>query len=104
MAYCFAAREKNGIAQPAAVLAANLNAGRPCPPEYRPPAVCGRCGYSEDYCECPDEAERDFPQEFLEQALALPGQALSIRRRYTLTPHSRWGVCESCHALPCKCE
>jgi len=104
MAYCFAGREKNGIAQPAAVLAANLNAGRTCPPEYRPPAVCSRCGYSEEYCECPDEPERDFPQEFLEQALALPGQAASIRRRYTLTPHNRWGVCESCHALPCKCQ
>ncbi len=97
MAYCCAAREKNGIAQPAAVLAANLNAGRLCPSEYRPPLMCSRCGYSEDYCECPDEPVPGYPQEFLEHAL-------STRKRYTLTPHSRWGVCESCHGLPCKCE
>lgn len=97
MAYCFAGREKNGIAQPAAVLAANLNAGRLCPPEYRPPLVCSSCGYSEDYCECPEGPVPGYPQEFLEQAL-------STRKRYTLTPHSRWGVCESCHGLPCKCE
>ena len=97
MAYCFAGREKNGIAQPAAVLAANLNAGRLCPPEYRPPLVCSRCGYTEDYCECPEEPVPGYPQEFLEHALC-------TRKRYTLTPHSRWGVCESCHGLPCKCE
>lgn len=103
MAYCFAGREKNGIALPAAVLAANLGADRPCPPEYLPPAVCSGCGCTADYCECPDEPELVFPPQLLELALALPGGALSLRSRYSLTPHDRWGVCLSCHALPCKC-
>jgi hypothetical protein len=96
MAYCFAEREKNGISLPAAVLAANLGARRRCPDEYRPEAVCSRCHCSVAYCACPDEPQAGFPPEFLEYALR-------SRKRYLLTPQSRWGVCESCHAFPCQC-
>ena len=96
MAYCFADREKNGIAQPAAVLAANLNANRRCPDEYRPAAVCSRCRCAEDFCECPDEPACSFPAEFLPRAF-------NARKRYAISPQSMWGVCEICHAFPCQC-
>ncbi len=96
MAYCFADRQKNKIAQPAAVLAANLNANRRCPEEYRPPRVCANCGYQEDYCDCDDEHfQPHFPPEFLERAFR--------SSHYEAYLSDRWGICQRCHAFPCRC-
>ncbi|MEW5873417.1 MAG: hypothetical protein AB1894_29420 [Chloroflexota bacterium] len=95
IAYCFADRQKNNITQPAAVLAANLNANRRCPPEYRPPRICAACGYQEDDCGCDDDRFRPhFPPEFLERA---------FRSTYSAYLSNRWGVCERCGGFPCKC-
>jgi hypothetical protein len=96
IAYCFADREKNKIDLPVAVLAANLNANRRCPDEYRPQAVCARCELLEERCGCEEGPERHYPDEFLEAAFR--------RRPYETHMVSRWGVCLRCHAFPCQCE
>jgi hypothetical protein len=96
IAYCFADREKNKIDLPVAVLAANLNANRRCPDEYRPQAVCARCELLEERCGCEEGPERHYPDEFLEAAFR--------RRPYETHMVSRWGVCLRCHASPCQCE
>jgi hypothetical protein len=96
IAYCFADRQANKISQPAAVLAANLNANRRCPDEYRPKPVCVHCGCEEGYCECEQGPAGHFPAAYLERAF-------SARSRYTGYTESRWGVCARCHACPCQC-
>lgn len=95
--YCFAFQEKNRIAQPAAVLAANLKANRRCPEEYRPPRVCARCHSVEEYCECPEGGPYIYPEAFLEWAL-------KPFSPFTTYMQDRWGICVRCHALPCRCE
>ncbi len=95
IAYCFAEREKNHIAHPAAVLAANLNANRRCPEAYRPEPVCASCGYAGDYCQCEGEPAYHFPDEFLE---------LAFSRSYFAGTGNRWQVCLLCHGFPCKCN
>jgi hypothetical protein len=95
-AYCFSDREKSRVQHPAAVLAANLNAGRCCPDEYLPPAVCAACGVAEEYCDCPDGPRPHYPDAFLERALQ-PKDMLAGYRK------DRWGVCLSCRAFPCQC-
>jgi hypothetical protein len=95
MAYCFADREKNKIGLPAAVLAANLNAKRLCPQDYRPQPVCTNCGYTEAYCDCEGQPALHFPAEFLERA---------FQRKYQAYNLDMWGVCTYCHAFPCQCN
>jgi len=95
IAYCFGDQQKYNIAQPAALLAANLSANRCCPEKYRPPLICKACGFAEDFCECEDEPDYHYPSEFLEYALK--------KRRETYTT-SVWGVCLSCQGFPCQCD
>lgn len=95
IAYCFAGREKNRIGLPVAVLAANLNANRLCPDEYRPPPVCANCGSVVEYCDCEGEPAPHFPPEFLERA---------FQRQYLALQLDMWGVCKYCHAFPCQCD
>jgi len=97
IAYCVSDREKNHIGQPAAVLAANLNAGRRCPENYRAPRICANCRGSEGYCECEGEPEYGYPPEFLPRALRQ-------RSGYEDPYADRWGVCFYCHAAPCQCN
>ncbi len=96
IAYCIADREKNRISQPAAVLAANLNAGRRCPESYRAPRICANCYGAEGYCDCEDEPEYGYPPEFLQCALR-------GRSSYISAYVDRWGVCLYCHCVPCRC-
>lgn len=97
IAYCVSDREKNHIGQPAAVIAANLNAGRRCPENYRAPRICANCHGSEGYCECEGEPEYGYPPEFL-------ARALRQRSGYENPYATRWGECFYCHAAPCQCH
>jgi len=96
IAYCFGDQQKNKITQPSAVLAANLNANRCCPDEYRPPAICSACGCAEDWCDCDPKVPLGYPDEYLEAALH------HTHSRYDYT-HNRWGICLNCGALSCRC-
>jgi hypothetical protein len=95
IAYCFGDRAKNKIGFPAAVLAANLNARRRSPEEYRPQPVCAGCLYEVDYCECEGEPQPHFPAGYLERA---------FRPKYSDNTHDIWGICQVCHAYPCRCD
>ena len=94
MAYCFADGKKNNIGMSAAVLAANLNANRRCPDEYRPTPVCAVCHLDVDYCEC-EQPQEHFPDGFLERAF-------HGRSPYELD-RTWWGVCTRCRGYPCRC-
>ena len=94
IAYCFADRKKNNIGAPAAVLAANLNANRRCPDEYRPEPVCAACHLELESCAC-ETPQPHFPDDFLE--LAFQG-----RSPYSLN-RTLWGVCTLCRGHPCQC-
>lgn len=100
IAYNFADRKKNNIAQPAAVLAANLNANRRCPQEYRPAWLCSGCRREVEYCTCDpatvDETPLLLPDEYLEAALRPRQTDYHFNRTF-------WGVCTLCRGLPCQC-
>jgi hypothetical protein len=95
MAYCFADGKKNNIGMSAAVLAANLNANRRCPDEYRPAPICAACGLEVDYCQC-EQPQEHFPEAFLERAF-------HGRSPYELD-RTWWGVCTRCRGYPCQCQ
>lgn len=99
MYYCFADQKKNKIAQPAAVLAANLQANRRCPDEYRPPWVCKTCRRLEEGCRCAEGGDLHLPFAFVEAALH-PKSPYA----YDLERHSLWGYCLRCKTVPCRCE
>jgi len=95
IAYCHGEKEHNKIGLPGAVLAANLSAGRCCPPEYLPQRICSRCGVVGEHCECQAGPQGHFPAGFLDNA---------FRRWFNTGSYSRWGVCLDCLAYPCQCE
>lgn len=95
--YCFPERQKNRIAQPAAVLAANLRNNRRCPEAYRPPWICAACHRQLEYCQCAGAPQPHLPEEFLEFALR-------PEETYTLDSHPRWRVCHACRSFPCQCQ
>ncbi len=70
-----------------AILAQNLEKGRPSPAKYQPPRLCQTCQRAEGSCHCA-QAAYDYPESLFARAL-------------DPTVHS-W-VCPGCHALPCAC-
>lgn len=93
-AYC--ADPAQAIANPAGLLAANLKAGRPAPEAYLPPLFCRRCDRAAPACVCRQAPDLFLPVESYLHALAHPPNLYA--------GFDRWGVCLTCHALPCQCQ
>ena len=94
IAFCFAYQRENKLSNPAAVLAANLNANRRCPEKNRPPYICNLCHRDEAHCAC-DDPDLRLPPKFLEYAFT---------DEFDARTQSFWGVCRRCHAFPCACQ
>ncbi len=83
-----------------ALLYSNLEARRPADERHKPPYVCGHCRAIAPRCTCGDLVAT-LPDAYDARALAEQAVLQDGERRPTL--FERWGICETCWSLPCRC-
>ncbi|MCC6192239.1 MAG: hypothetical protein IT318_24675 [Anaerolineales bacterium] len=82
------------------LISKNLAAGRWANEHYRPHYICGGCHKIAPHCTCADGPQPTLPEVYDVLALApQPAAGEGLARNV----FSRWGICETCYALPCQC-